>query len=404
MELYFGATSGASSARATPERPGSTAQRTCRRSTRWRPPDPVEAGGAEPPETWDAFFSDFYLRAYADDERQGEAEAQALAAAQLAGARTAATCSTSRAASAATPCRSPRAGYRVIGVDRWRRCSRRRSAARATGAGPSSSGRLPRAAVPRRELRRRAQPVHLARLPRRRGGHARAGRDPARAAPGGRLMIEILHRDLLVRNFREQDWRLSARAGCCSSSARSTPRGRRPTTQTLIEAAASASRARTRCASTRRRSWWRCSTARASRRPAATATSRARRSTSTRARGRRDQPVTVNDCVSSRRRAVARVDVDPARLDDELAAVVVEAEVAPVERERDRPLLAGRERHALEPAQPPDRLRDARHGVVEVQLHDLVARSVPVFVDVDRAPSSRPVRDTVDALRRRFVT
>ena len=38
-----------------------------------------------PPETWDALFSDFYLRAYADDERQGEAEAQALAAARLAG-------------------------------------------------------------------------------------------------------------------------------------------------------------------------------------------------------------------------------------------------------------------------------------------------------------------------------
>ena len=40
-------------------------------------------------------------------------------------------------------------------------------------------------------------------------------------------------------------------------------------------------------------------------------------------------------------RAVACVDVDLARLDDELAVIVVEAEVALVERERDRSLLAG---------------------------------------------------------------
>src|ERR687894_183000 len=33
-------------------------------------------------ETWDAFFSDFYLRAYADAQRQDEARAQALAAAR----------------------------------------------------------------------------------------------------------------------------------------------------------------------------------------------------------------------------------------------------------------------------------------------------------------------------------
>ena len=43
-----------------------------------------------------------------------------------------------------------------------------------------------------------------------------------------------------------------------------------------------------------------------------------------------------------RGRAVAGVDVDLARLDDELAAVVVEAEVARVERERDRLRLARR--------------------------------------------------------------
>ena len=52
------------------------------------------------------------------------------------------------------------------------------------------------------------------------------------------------------------------------------------------------------------------------------------------------QRPTVNDCLQVGGRAVARVDVDPARLDDELPAVVVEAEVALVEGEADRLLLA----------------------------------------------------------------
>jgi len=39
----------------------------------------VESGALSPPETWDAFFSDFYLRAYADAERGAEAAGQALA-------------------------------------------------------------------------------------------------------------------------------------------------------------------------------------------------------------------------------------------------------------------------------------------------------------------------------------
>src|SRR6266545_4162176 len=73
-----------------------------------------------------------------------------------------------------------------------------------------------------------------------------------------------------------------------------------------------------------------------------------------------------------RARAVAGEDVDLARLHDELAAVVVEAEVARVERERDGPCLARVQRHALEPAQAADGLRDGGHRVVDVELHDLV--------------------------------
>src|SRR3954468_15027099 len=44
----------------------------------------MDQPATSPAETWDAFFSDFYLRAYSQDARQGAAEAQALAAARLA--------------------------------------------------------------------------------------------------------------------------------------------------------------------------------------------------------------------------------------------------------------------------------------------------------------------------------
>jgi ubiquinone/menaquinone biosynthesis C-methylase UbiE len=45
----------------------------------------VEHAGTSSPETWDALFSEFYLRAYASDERDAGAGEVALAAARLAG-------------------------------------------------------------------------------------------------------------------------------------------------------------------------------------------------------------------------------------------------------------------------------------------------------------------------------
>jgi hypothetical protein len=45
----------------------------------------VQPRAPSPPQTWDELFSDFYSRAYADDQRQGKAQAQALAAARLTG-------------------------------------------------------------------------------------------------------------------------------------------------------------------------------------------------------------------------------------------------------------------------------------------------------------------------------
>ena len=110
---------------------------------------------------------------------------------------------------------------------------------------------------------------------------------------------------------------------------------------------------------------------------------------------------TVNDCCQVGGRAVPRVDVDPARLDDEPPAVVVEAEVALVEGEPDRLLLARVERHPLEPAQAADRLRDARHGVVDVELGHVVALAVTGVGDVHRRVT-RPFCDTLCVLRCRL--
>jgi len=96
-----------------------------------------------PTETWDEFFSDFYLRAYADDERQEEAEAQARAAARLAdcpdgGDLLDVPCGFGRHS---VPL--GRAGYRVVGVDRSEAlladARRRARGERAASAGRSSS-------------------------------------------------------------------------------------------------------------------------------------------------------------------------------------------------------------------------------------------------------------------------
>ena len=66
---------------------------------------------------------------------------------------------------------------------------------------------------------------------------------------------------------------------------------------------------------------------------------------------------------------------DVTGLDHELPAVVVEPEVALVERERHGLRGARRERQALEAAQAAHRLRDARHRIVDVELHDVIAQA-----------------------------
>jgi SAM-dependent methyltransferase len=160
-------------------------------------------------ETWDAFFSDFYLRAYADAERDAQAADQALAAASLArcpdgGDLLDVPCGFGRHA---IPLAA--AGYRVVGVDRsaplLEEARRRAAGARWPKLTQADYRRLPcgdgsfDAAV-----------CLFSSL-----GYLGDAEDTNVLAeigrvlrPGGRLVIEIFHRDLLVARFREQDWSL----------------------------------------------------------------------------------------------------------------------------------------------------------------------------------------------------
>jgi ubiquinone/menaquinone biosynthesis C-methylase UbiE len=161
------------------------------------------------PETWDAFFSDFYLRAFANDERDGEAEAQALAAARLSGCPEGGElldvpCGFGRHAVPLA-----RAGYRATGVDRSKALleeARRR-------AGHERWPKL--VAADYRELPFADASFDAAVNLFSSLGYLGDEEDTHVLAeirrvlrPGARLVVELLHRDRVVRGFSEQDWRL----------------------------------------------------------------------------------------------------------------------------------------------------------------------------------------------------
>ena len=161
-----------------------------------------------PTATWDEFFSNFYLRAYAGIGQE-EAEAQALAAARLAGCPDGGElldvpCGFGRHAVPLA-----RAGYRVTGADRSESLlaeARRR-------AGGERWPKLARADY--RELPFRDASFDAALCLFTSLGYlgdeedAKALGEIARVLrPGGRLVIETMHRDLLVRGFADQDWKL----------------------------------------------------------------------------------------------------------------------------------------------------------------------------------------------------
>ena len=167
--------------------------------------------GAEPssPETFDAFFSDFYLRAYAADESAGEAEAQALAAARLAGCPEGGELLDVPCGFGRHSVPLARAGYRVVGLDR--------SAALLEEARRRAGGeRWPKlVGADYRELPFVDASFDAAVNLFTSLGYLGDEEDTRVLAeigrvlrPGARLVVELLHRDRLVRDFAEQDWRL----------------------------------------------------------------------------------------------------------------------------------------------------------------------------------------------------
>jgi ubiquinone/menaquinone biosynthesis C-methylase UbiE len=197
----------------------------------------VEARAPSAPETWDAFFSDFYLRAYAHGQHEGEAAAQALAAARLAGCPPGGDlldvpCGYGRHSVALA-----RADYRVVGVDR----SEALLAEAQRRAGGQRWPRLVRADY--RELPFAEESFDAAVNLFTSIGYLGDEEDTRVLGeigrvlrPGGRLVIETMHRDLLVRELREQDWRLVGEGRLLLEQRTFDARsGIAQTTQTLIE-------------------------------------------------------------------------------------------------------------------------------------------------------------------------
>lgn len=160
-------------------------------------------------ETWDAFFSDFYLRAYADDTRDEQAEGDALAAAKLAGIAPGADvidvpCGFGRHTLALA-----RAGYRAVGVDR--------SATLLDEARRRSGGeRWPKwTRADYRDLPFADESFDAAFNLFTSLGYLGDEQDTVVLGairrvlrPGAKLVLETMHRDRLVTHFSESDWHL----------------------------------------------------------------------------------------------------------------------------------------------------------------------------------------------------
>ena len=163
-------------------------------------------------ETWDAFFNDFYLRAYADDERTETARAQALDAVRLAGVP-------DGGEVLDVPCGFGRhtiplaeAGLRATGVDR---------SATLLAEAERRAGELPVRFVAGdyRELPFADACFDGALNLFTSLGYLGDEEDTRVLAeirrvlrPGGRLVVETLHRDFLAARFREHDWRSAGAA------------------------------------------------------------------------------------------------------------------------------------------------------------------------------------------------
>jgi SAM-dependent methyltransferase len=158
-------------------------------------------------ESWDDFFGEFYLRAYASEEADAAAEAQALAAARLSGCPAGGDVLDVPCGYGRHVIPLARAGYRAVGVDRSEVLlgeARRR-------AGHERWPKLTRADY--RELPFPDGSFDAAFNLFSSLGYlgddedTRALTEIGRVLrPGGRLVIEIMHRDMIVGNFGERGW------------------------------------------------------------------------------------------------------------------------------------------------------------------------------------------------------
>jgi ubiquinone/menaquinone biosynthesis C-methylase UbiE len=165
--------------------------------------------GPSSAETWDAFFSDFYLRAYAADEHSEQAETQALGAAKLAGVEPGAELIDVPCGFGRHSIPLGRAGYKITGVDRS--AAMLEEARRRTG-----HERYPKLVqADYREL-----PFPDASFDAALNLYSSLGYFPVEEdtkvlagiarvlRPGGSLVLETMHRDLLVLRWSDSDWRL----------------------------------------------------------------------------------------------------------------------------------------------------------------------------------------------------
>jgi ubiquinone/menaquinone biosynthesis C-methylase UbiE len=189
-------------------------------------------------EDWDDFFGDFYLRAYVHDQADAQAGEDALAAAKLAGVEPGADvvdvpCGYGRHTIALA-----RAGYRVVGVDRSQtlldEAGRR--------AGHERWPKLVRADY--RELPLPEESFDAALNLFTSLGYLGDEEDTKVLAairrvlrPGGRLVLETMHRDRLVTQWRDNDWMLMGEGRLLLAQRTWDPvTGVAQTTQTLVDA------------------------------------------------------------------------------------------------------------------------------------------------------------------------
>jgi ubiquinone/menaquinone biosynthesis C-methylase UbiE len=168
----------------------------------------VDRASTSPSETWDAVFSDFYLRAFASDERDAEAEEQALAAMRLAGCEPGADVLDVPCGFGRHSVPLARAGFNVVGADRSQVLlaeARRRAGDDGPELVQADYRELPLA-----DGRFDAALNLFSSL-----GYLGDEEDTRALAeigrvlrPGGRLVIETMHRDLLVSRWSDQNWQL----------------------------------------------------------------------------------------------------------------------------------------------------------------------------------------------------